>query len=67
VLRRQLLLTGDAELVETSPADAFWGNAAGNEGGFGGGRNELGKALARTRETLRIQSGLGIGSGAKTV
>lgn len=67
VLRRQLLLTGDAELVETSPADAFWGNAAGKDGGFGGGRNELGKALARTRETIRIQSGLGIGSGAKTV
>jgi ribA/ribD-fused uncharacterized protein len=66
ILRRQLLLTGDAEIVQSSPADAFWGDAAGTDG-FGGGRNELGKALMRTRETIRIQAGLGIGSAAKTV
>lgn len=66
VLRRQLLLTGDAELIQSSPADAFWGDAAGTDG-FGGGRNELGKALMRTRETIRSQAGLGIGSAAKTV
>lgn len=67
-LQRQLLLTGDSELVEASPTDAFWGSAAGaNSGRIGLGRNELGKALSRTRETIRAQSGLGIGSGAKTV
>lgn len=65
-LRRQLLMTGDAELVEASPTDAFWGNASGN-GGIAVGRNELGKALQKTRETIRAQAGLGIGSGAVTV
>jgi len=64
-LKRQLLLTGDSELVEASPIDVFWGIGSG--AGFGTGRNELGKALIRTRETIRAQSGLGIGSGAKTV
>lgn len=67
VLGTHLIQTGSAELVEASPTDAFWGNAASSEGGFGGGRNELGKALVRTRETLRQQAGLGVGSGAKTV
>lgn len=65
-LRRQLLMTGDAELVEASPTDAFWGNASGN-GGIAVGRNELGKALQKTRETILAQAGLGIGSGAVTV
>jgi ribA/ribD-fused uncharacterized protein len=65
ILKRQLLLTGDSELVEASPTDAFWGSGAG--AGFNSGRNELGKALVRTRETIRSQSGLGIGSGAKTI
>lgn len=65
-LRRQLLLTGDSEIVEASPTDAFWGNASGG-GRIALGRNELGKALQRTRETISAQAGLGIGSGAKTV
>lgn len=68
-LSRQLLLTGDADLIEASPTDAFWG-AAGSvgSGGIAGlGRNELGKALRRTRETIRAQAGLGAGSGAQTV
>ncbi|EPQ27692.1 uncharacterized protein PFL1_04830 [Pseudozyma flocculosa PF-1] len=61
-LRMALLETGDAELVNASPTDAFWG-AAGN----GRGRNELGKAIETVRETIQGASGLGIGSGARTV
>ncbi|KAF7289679.1 DUF1768-domain-containing protein [Mycena chlorophos] len=47
-LRRLLLSTGDAVLVEDSPYDAFWGR-----GSDGKGRNELGKALMRLRDSLR--------------
>ncbi|KAL1737992.1 hypothetical protein HDZ31DRAFT_17358, partial [Schizophyllum fasciatum] len=47
-LRQELLLTGDAELVEDSDKDAFWG-----VGADGRGRNELGKALMRLRASLR--------------
>jgi len=47
-LREQLLATGDAELVEDSDKDAFWGIGA-----DGKGRNELGKALEGLRALLR--------------
>ncbi|KAK0205005.1 hypothetical protein DFS33DRAFT_1324655 [Desarmillaria ectypa] len=47
-LKREILATGDAELVEDSPKDAFWG-----VGLDGRGRNELGKALMRIRERIR--------------
>jgi diaminohydroxyphosphoribosylaminopyrimidine deaminase/5-amino-6-(5-phosphoribosylamino)uracil reductase len=47
-LRAELLATGDAELVEDSDKDAFWGIGA-----DGKGRNELGKALERLRARLR--------------
>jgi len=47
-LREQLLATGDAELVEDSDKDTFWGI-----GDDGKGRNELGKALERLRALLR--------------
>ncbi|RDB29280.1 hypothetical protein Hypma_014877 [Hypsizygus marmoreus] len=47
-LRDELLATGDAELVEDSDKDAFWG-----VGADGKGRNELGKALERLREKFR--------------
>ncbi|KAH9942777.1 hypothetical protein B0H21DRAFT_696072 [Amylocystis lapponica] len=50
-LRRELLATGDAELVEDSAKDVFWGIGA-----DGSGRNELGKALERLREKLRKTS-----------
>ncbi|KNZ73570.1 Swarming motility protein ybiA, partial [Termitomyces sp. J132] len=43
-LKDMLLATGDAELIENSPSDAFWGNGAHKLG-----RNELGKALMRLR------------------
>ncbi|KAG6330964.1 hypothetical protein ID866_8125 [Astraeus odoratus] len=39
---------GDAELVEDSDKDAFWG-----VGPDGNGENQLGKALQRLRQTLR--------------
>ncbi|KAJ7819811.1 hypothetical protein B0H13DRAFT_2130900, partial [Mycena leptocephala] len=47
-LKQELLGTGDAELVEDSAEDAFWGI-----GRNGQGRNELGKALAKLRNQLQ--------------
>ncbi|KAJ7045058.1 hypothetical protein C8F04DRAFT_940868 [Mycena alexandri] len=47
-LKQELLATGDADLVEDSPADAFWGRGKNLQG-----RNELGKALQRLRTKLR--------------
>jgi len=46
-LKALLLGTGDADLVEDSPRDYFWGIGADHTG-----RNELGKALVRLREEL---------------
>ncbi|KAH7929045.1 DUF1768-domain-containing protein [Leucogyrophana mollusca] len=47
-LKDELLGTGDAELVEDSDKDAFWG-----VGPDGKGQNQLGKALVRLRSELR--------------
>jgi len=47
-LEAELLATGDAELIEDSPVDAFWG-----VGPDGKGRNELGKVLMRLRTKLQ--------------
>ncbi|KAF9648837.1 DUF1768-domain-containing protein [Thelephora ganbajun] len=47
-LGEELLATGDAELIENSDKDAFWGCGA-----DGKGKNELGKALVRLRTKLR--------------
>ncbi|GJE86572.1 NADAR family protein [Phanerochaete sordida] len=47
-LRDMLLGTGDREIIEASPIDAFWGYGEDRQG-----RNELGKALVRLREQLR--------------
>jgi len=49
-LKRELLATGDAELIENSDKDSFWGCGA-----DGKGRNELGKALMRLRQQLRAR------------
>ncbi|KAK0540574.1 hypothetical protein OC835_000591 [Tilletia horrida] len=60
-LRKALLSTGEAQLVNAAPTDVFWGN------GGGRGRNEFGKALVGVREALRSIDRLGAGSGAITV
>ncbi|KAJ3902766.1 hypothetical protein F5879DRAFT_804812 [Lentinula edodes] len=47
-LIEELVSTGDAELIENSDTDSFWGN-----GPDGHGRNEFGKALERLRVYLQ--------------
>jgi len=47
-LKKELLETGDAELIEDSDKDSFWGVGADRKG-----RNELGKALVRLRSKFR--------------
>ena len=47
-LRGLLLDTGEDEIVEHAPSDAYWG-----DGGDGHGRNELGRILEQVREELR--------------
>ncbi|RIA97874.1 hypothetical protein C1645_719390 [Glomus cerebriforme] len=49
-LRKLLLSTGDAELVESSPTDSYWGNAARKDGSEG--FNKLGLLLMEIRKTL---------------
>jgi ribA/ribD-fused uncharacterized protein len=49
-IRAVLLGTGDAEIVEHSPKDSFWG-----DGGDGSGQNHLGKVLMSVREELRAR------------
>lgn len=51
-LMRELLSTGDAELIEDSDKDPFWGCGPDRKG-----RNELGKALMRLRDHLRQRQG----------
>lgn len=60
-LTQALLETEDREIVNDTPSDVFWGI------GGGRGRNVLGKTLMDVREVLRSNSGLGWGSGAKTM
>lgn len=47
-LLKQLLETGDEELIEDSPVDYYWGCGA-----DGTGKNMLGKVLMEIREELR--------------
>lgn len=47
-LRKILLATGDAEIIEHTSKDNYWG-----DGGDGSGRNMLGKTLMLVREELR--------------
>lgn len=47
-LARQLLETGDCELIEHTSKDSYWG-----DGGDGSGLNKLGRLLMDVRTTLR--------------
>jgi N-glycosidase YbiA len=47
-IRRVLLSTGDATIVEHTENDSYWG-----DGGDGGGKNVLGRILMEVREELR--------------
>ncbi len=47
-LKQVLLDTGDAEIVEDSPVDYFWGCGRARTG-----RNQLGRILMRVRADLR--------------
>jgi ribA/ribD-fused uncharacterized protein len=49
-LKRLLLGTGDAVIVEHTPKDRYWG-----DGGDGSGLNRLGVILMQVREDLRKQ------------
>ncbi len=47
-LRKLLIETGDAKLIEHTENDAYWG-----DGGDGKGRNMLGQLLMQLRKTLQ--------------
>ncbi|MBW7884116.1 MAG: NADAR family protein [Caldilineaceae bacterium] len=49
-LRAQLLATGDAQLIENSYSDLYWG-----DGGNGSGQNRLGHLLMQVRDELRAE------------
>jgi hypothetical protein len=53
-----LLGTGDAEIVEHTENDDYWG-----DGGDGSGTNKLGQILMRVREQLRSEPASGDGGG----
>jgi ribA/ribD-fused uncharacterized protein len=47
-IRKVLLATGDATIVEHTANDSFWG-----DGGDGSGKNMLGRILMEVREELK--------------
>jgi ribA/ribD-fused uncharacterized protein len=51
-LRRNLLATGDRQLVEHTTNDVYWA-----DGGDGSGRNRLGELLMQVRAELRGRGG----------
>jgi ribA/ribD-fused uncharacterized protein len=53
-IREVLLSTGDAEIVEHTANDDYWG-----DGGDGSGRNMLGRILMEVRAELRSQAPTG--------
>lgn len=61
-LKEELLSTGDAELVEDSDKDSFWGIGVDRKG-----QNQLGKALVRLRTKLRDEQSNSAGSIALTL
>ncbi len=48
--KRTLLSTGDAQLIEHTTNDSYWG-----DGGDGSGKNQLGELLMLLREELRTE------------
>ena len=56
-LQLLLLATGDAELVEHAPHDAYWG-----DGGDGRGQNMLGRVLMEVRMALLTADNNGLGT-----
>ena len=50
-LRSLLLGTGDAELIEHTTNDTYWG-----DGGDGSGKNRLGRLLVELREQFRTEA-----------
>jgi ribA/ribD-fused uncharacterized protein len=50
-LRSLLLSTGDAELIEHTKNDRYWG-----DGGNGNGKNRLGQLLMELREKLKTEA-----------
>ena len=49
-LRELLLSTGDAQIVEHTKKDRYWG-----DGGDGSGLNKLGKILMDVREAMKVK------------
>jgi len=56
-LAQRLLETGDAELVEDSPAEPYWGVGPNNDGS-----NWAGRVLMEVRHTLRSQNTISSGN-----
>lgn len=57
-LRSLLLSTGDAEIVEHTERDRYWG-----DGGDGSGKNVLGRILMEVRDKMRADSEANDGDG----
>ena len=53
-LKELLLSTGNAEIVEASPTDSYWGNATRKDGSEG--FNKLGLLLMEIREEIKIKN-----------
>jgi ribA/ribD-fused uncharacterized protein len=47
-LKKILLETGDASIIEHTKNDSYWG-----DGGDGSGRNQLGKTIMQVRQVLQ--------------
>lgn len=67
-LAELLLSTGEAEIVERTPAgDPFWGDASNGSEGKGSGLNMLGKLLMQVRQRLRHGSLLPVAQAQQNI
>lgn len=57
-LKLKLLMTGDADIIEASPSDPYWGWGAGRDG-----KNRLGALLVEVREKLSAKPFVGEAHG----